>query len=246
MQETLHGVLLGTLKYTEDTLIAHLYTLEKGWMSLTARVGGSRTRSQLRRLLAQAPALLEVEADIKPRGYASLRQARQTWLYQSLPYDPCKRAVAVCVAEFAGSLLRTEGQNPPLYHYLCEAFQWLDTLSRPQAVANFHIMVLLGLTARLGIAPSMEGYRPGMAFDLQEARFIEPSLQPSPTRLDPPQAAVLYLMCTRMGPRTLHLFAMNREQRAACMRLLSRYYAIHIPGFQPDRLKAQAVLKELF
>lgn len=245
MQETLHGVLLGTTRYTEDTLIVHLYTLERGGMSLTARTGGSRTRQNLRRVLAQVPAELEVEVELKPKGFALLRQARQVRPYRSLPYDPCKRAVAMYVAEFAAHLLSHEGADASLYYYLCEALEWLDGNLRPQATANFHILVLTGLTARLGIAPSMEGYCEGMLFDLQEGCFVPPKAGQSLHRLDARQAAVLHLMCTRIGPRSLHLLAMNRRERAECMQVIANYYMLHVPGFQPDRLKSEAVLREL-
>lgn len=245
MQETLHGVLLGTTRYTEDTLIVNLYTLERGGMSLTARTGGSRTRQNLRRVLAQVPAEIEVEIEAKPKGYALLRQARQVRPYRSLPYDPCKRAVAMYMAEFAARVLAQEGANPALYGYLSQALQWLDSELPSQAAANAHILLLTGLTARLGIAPSMEGYKEGMEFDLQEGCFVPPAAGPTLHRVDARQAAVLHLLCTRIGPRSLHLLTMNRKQRAECMELIARYYALHVPGFRPEGLKSEAVLKEL-
>ena len=245
MQSTLHAVLLSTTRYTEDTLIVHLYTRERGAMCLTARTAGSRSSQNLRRVLAQVPATLEVEVELRPKGMARLRQARQLQPYTSLPYDPRKRAVAMYVAEVADRLLHSEGADASLYAYLQEALRWLDATHRAQAVANFHILVLTGLTARLGIAPSMEGYRKGMHFDLQEARFVEPEAGTGPYRLDAAQAAVLHLMCTRMGLRSLHLLALNRCERARCMRVIERYYMLHVPGFRPEALKSEAVLKEL-
>lgn len=245
MVETIHGVLLGTTKYKDDTLIADLFTLEAGRLSLSARIGGTGNGNRLRRTLAQAPAVLEIEADLRPHGHGRMRQAVQSVLYSTLPYDPMKRAVAMYVARFAAKALMGEGTNPALYDYLVQSLRWLDTNPRPEATANFHIMVLMGMTTRMGIGPRLEGYEAGCHFDLSEAEFVSAETA-TPHTLDSRQAALLHLLGTHMGPRTLHLFRLTRSQRAECLQALTTYYALHVPGFKAEALPAEAVLRELF
>ena len=47
-----------------------------------------------------------------------------------------------------------------------------------------------------------------------------------------------------MKYETMHLFAMNRDERNRCLDIICRYYRLHLPDF--PELKSINVLKELF
>ena len=51
-------------------------------------------------------------------------------------------------------------------------------------------------------------------------------------------------MLMRMNYETMHLFDMNRTERARCLTIMNEYYRLHLPDFPV--LKSLEVLKELF
>jgi DNA repair protein RecO (recombination protein O) len=59
-----------------------------------------------------------------------------------------------------------------------------------------------------------------------------------------PEEAFRITRLMRMNYETMHLFCMNREERARCLEIIGNYYRLHIPGLQ--ELKSPEVLRELF
>ena len=64
-----------------------------------------------------------------------------------------------------------------------------------------------------------------------------------PSYIQPDEAGRL-LQLMRMNYETMHLFGMNRTERARCLAIINEYYRLHLPDF--PILKSLDVLKELF
>ena len=99
------------------------------------------------------------------------------------------------------------------------------------------------LSRFLGLYPNWENYHPGDYFDLQNACFTSLRPQRHSDYLLPEEAAKLTDLM-RMNYKTMHLFAMNRAERARCLTFINDYYRLHLPDFPV--LKSLEVLKELF
>ena len=99
------------------------------------------------------------------------------------------------------------------------------------------------LSRFLGLYPNLEDYHSGDYFDLRSAGFTPLRPQAHPDYIGPEEASRLTGLM-RMNYETMHLFAMDRSERARCLTVMNEYYRLHLPDFPV--LKSLEVLKELF
>lgn len=241
MIQNTQGIVLRTLKYSDTSLIADVYTEVQGRASFLVPVPRSR-RTLVRPSLFQPLALVEVEADFRPNvSLFKVKEARSAYPFSSLPYDPYKSSIALFLSEFLCRALREEAENRPLFAYLQHSVVWLDECR--SGFANFHLVFLMRLSRFLGLYPNLENYHPGDYFDLQNACFTSLRPQGHANYIGPEEASRLQQLM-RMNYATMHLFAMNRAERARCLGVINDYYRLHLPGF--PELKSLEVLKEIF
>ena len=157
MLQTTQGIVLRTVKYSDTSMIADLYTRESGRTSFVVRLPRTR-KAAVKPVLFQPLALVELVADFRPTATIyHVREAKSAYPFASLPYDPRKSAIALFLAEFLCRAVREEAENHPLYAYLWHSIVWLDECR--EGFANFHLVFLMRLARFLGLAPNLEGYR---------------------------------------------------------------------------------------
>jgi DNA repair protein RecO (recombination protein O) len=242
MLQRIEGIVLRTVRYNDRTIIAHLYTRQIGRASFRVAIPRSR-KASVKSVLFQPLALLELESDVRPTtAIYSVREAKSAYPFTSIPYDPVKAAVALFLSEFLSRTVREEGtENVPLYTYLRHSILWLDMCRG--SVANFHLVFLMRFSRFLGLYPNLDDYHRDDYFDLLNACFTptRPTLHLS--FLEPEEASRISRLM-RMNYDTMHLFAMNRNERNRCLHIMNEYYRLHLPDF--PELKSLEVLRELF
>ena len=210
-------------------------------MSFLVPVQRSR-KSTVRLVLFQPLSIVEFEADVRPKsGLHPIKEAKAWYLFQSLPYDPYKSAIALFIAEFLYRALKEESENRALFGYLVNSIQWLDACDG--SFANFHLVFLMRLSRFLGLYPNLEDYHTGDYFDLLNACFTSTRPQLHSSYINPEEAGRLRQLM-RMNYETMHLFGMSRAERTRCLTIMNDYYRLHLPDF--PALKSLDVLKELF
>ena len=116
--------------------------------------------------------LLEIEDTHFPkRDLHRLTEAHACLPMSRIALDPVRNALALFLAEVLYRVVRDREPDQGLFDYLAESVALLERLD--QGIANFHIVFLMGLTRFLGIFPNLEGYRPGVLFDLREGAFTD-------------------------------------------------------------------------
>lgn len=240
MLQEFHGIVLSVFKYNDKSNIVHIFTQEEGRGSFLVPAARSR-KSTVRQVLFQPLHLVEFEADVKPHSSLyPVREARALVAFRSIPYDPYKSAIALFLSEFLSRSLCEETGNFSLFSYLCSSVQWLDECSG--AFANFHLVFLMRFSRFLGLYPNVEGYSDGDYFDMQNACFVSGKPLHGMYLSQEDSSHVCILM--RMNYDTMHLFAMNRNERNRCLDIIIEYFRLHLPDFSD--MKSLPVLKELF
>ena len=234
------AIVLHSLKYGETRLIVDLYTRETGRLSCIVPLPKT-PRSRLKKQFFQPMTLLEVEIDLRQRvQLQKIKDARLLVAWTSIPFSPEKLALSLFVAEFLYHALRSEQRDEPLFTYISDAIQWLDTVEI--GFANFHLTFLMRMSRFLGFYPNLDDYVDGCVFDLRAATF---SLL-TPTHRDflqPDDARRIHTLM-RMDFPTMHLYRLSRMDRNRIVDVLLRYYSLHIPQF--PELKSLSVLQELW
>lgn len=235
------GVVLHTVRYKDNALIADVYTELSGRASYQLTIARTR-RATVKPVLFQPLALVEVVADARPgAAIYKVKEAKALYPFSDLPFHPQKSAIALFLAEFLYRALHSEGENRPLYAYLEHSVRWLDACSR--GFANFHLVFLMRLSRFLGFYPNLAHYVPGDCFDLRNACFASVA-PPGQACCVPPEEAARIATLMRMNYHTMHLFRMTRAERNRFLGFLVDYYRLHLPSFPP--LKSLEVLRELF
>ena len=234
------GLVLNTIKYTDNSVISHIYTEHFGRQSFM--ISGTRGKTSSARInLLQHLSILEMEVYFKQtRDLQKTKEIRLHENFSSIPYNPVKNAVALFVAEVMYRTLQEQESNFPLFSYLLNAIKILDLSEK--GYANFHLIFLTGLTRYLGFFPQDNYSRSKEFFDIENAGFTSP--QPShPYFIPPPASRYLYdiMKCSFEDMDNLKF---SSDMRNILVTGILDYYRFHIPGM--GTIKSFAVLKELF
>jgi DNA repair protein RecO (recombination protein O) len=178
-----------TIKYTDNSVISHIYTEEFGRKSFM--ISGARGKKSSARInLLQHLSMLDMEVYIKQnRGLQRIKEIRLHETFSSIPYHPVKNAVALFISEVLYRTLQEEESNPNLFSFLMNAIKIFDLSEK--GYANFHLLFLLGLSRYLGFFPKNNYSLSKEFFDMENASFTsEKPLHPH--YISPPASRFLH------------------------------------------------------
>lgn len=234
------GIVIHTIKYTDNSVISHIYTEKFGRHSFLINAArGKKSSSKIN--LLQHLSILEMEVYIKQtRDLQRIKEVRLSENFTSIPYNPVKNAVAMFVAEILYRTLQEQESNIPLFSYLFNAIKILDLSDK--GYANFHLIFLIGFCRYLGFSPQNNYSTSKEYFDIENALFC--SKQPlHPYFISPPESRFLSAVmdCSFENMDTLRL---NSTLRNILVKGILDYYRFHVAGM--GQIKSFSVLKEIF
>jgi len=234
------AIVLHAFKYGETRMIVDMFTRLNGRLSFIVQLPKT-SHGKMKKQFFQPLRLLSVECDVRPsQQLQKLRNAALWTPLPSLQTEPSKLSVTLFLAEFLYHSLKGEQQNEPLFDYVVNSLQWLDSADGP--VANFHLVFVMRMARFLGFYPNLEDYEPGCYFDLRASAFCpEPPLHRDV--LLPQEAEKVQLMM-RMDYQTMHVFRLSRQDRGRLLEIALAYYHIHLPAF--PELRSLGVLQEMW
>ena len=234
------GIVFRTVKYGETSVIADIFTEEKG---LQTFIGGSvRTaKSRMPFNLFQPMSVVELVASYRTDGQRlhRLKEVRAAEIFTAIPFEIRRGAVALFMAEICRKCIHDHESNPALFDFLLDYLRLLDRTPHP--IANLHLHFLLHLSGFLGFQPEYE-QEEVVYFDLKEGVFAE--IAPAhPYFLDPEDAGWVsrLLACEA---ETCHELPIPRATRKRVQQRLLQFYQFHVPGF--DGLNTPDVLDLVF
>ena len=230
------AIVLHAFKYGETRMIVDMYTREHGRLSFAVPLPKS-SKGRMKKQFFQPLTLLSIEVDVRPRlQLQKLASAAILTPLPSLQTEPVKLSVTL----FLYHALKGEQQNAPLFDYVVNSLQWLD--SADGQTANFHLVFVMRLARFLGFYPNLDDYSPGDFFDLRASTFCRQ--QPLHRDVLQPQEAEKVQLMMRMDYATMHLFQMSRHDRGRLIEIALAYYRIHLPAF--PELRSLGVLQEMW
>lgn len=243
--ERIEGIVLDTVKYSDNNNIVTIFAREQGIVSLLVPAGNS---PKARRIKAGLLPLSIISTDTKfnkNRKIQFLGNFNISSLNRDIYFNPYKSAIALFLADFLYSFLRQSAPDGEMWQYIVNSINLLDATSK--SVANFHLGFLIELLKPAGIKPVFDtrnGYDADKAywFDMRDGSFS--IIAPNHIDRIPPAESRLLPLLSRMTPTNSYLFKFNRDNRRELLRYLLRYYSIHFPGI--GQLKSLSVLADIF
>ncbi len=233
------GIVLKTIKYGETSIIADVYTEEKGLRKYI--INGVRTKkARFHASLFQVMSLLDLVAyHREDRDLNHIKEIQSAYVYHSLPFEIGKSGLALFMAEIIRKTVRESEENRPLFEFLYDNFVFLDETTQP--VRNVHLHFLIELSAFLGFMPSGEFSLDTPFFDLQEGMFVA-DISNHAHYLDEQLSAVLQDLLNHPIAQC-HDVEMTGSQRRTLLKYLLDYYKLHM-DFMPD-INSHEVLHEV-
>ncbi|MFO7923982.1 MAG: DNA repair protein RecO [Bacteroidales bacterium] len=240
MIQKTRGLVLHTIKYTDNSVISHIYTENSGRQAFI--ISGTRSKKSPARInLLQHLSILEMEVYIKQsRDLQRVKELRLHESFGSIPYHPVKNAVALLVAEVLYRTLQEQESNLPMFSFLLNAIRILDLSER--GYANFHLLFLMGLSRHLGFFPRNNYSAAQEFFDMENAVFTEKQPQ-HPYFISPPASRFLSALMD-YSFEEMDRIKLNAGMRNILATGILDFYRFHLPGM--GQVKSFPVLKEIF
>ncbi len=233
------GIVFRTKKYSETSVIADIFTEEKGLQSYI--VSGVRTqKAKVSAGLLQIMSLVELVAYHRDdHELHRIKEIKTLFPYRSIPFDLRKGAVGMFMMEIARKTIREHESHPELFRFLLENFIFLDGTTT--GFFNLHLHFMLALTEFLGFTPGGEYGVETPYFDLEEGIFME--VQPPHNHWLRPELGKKLSLFLQLPHERCHEIALTREERKTLLKTLLDFYRLHIEHFPV--IHSHSVLEEV-
>lgn len=232
------AIVFSAIKYSEADLIVSCFTQTSGVKSYLLRGVLKSRKGKLKASFFQPLTQLDLIAEHKNKGSLEyIKEAKVCFPYRTLHTDIVKTGLVMFLAEILKNCIREEETNEPLFVFLENSLQWLDTHAE---VANFHIFFLLQLSAYLGFFPDATNIeRP--YFNIVEGNFQGKNTS---NYCIAGEQVENFRHFFGTDLNTFHRIKLSKAARKELLDLMLSYYSFHVQGYQSP--KSLAVLHQLF
>jgi DNA repair protein RecO (recombination protein O) len=233
------GIVFRTIRYTDSSVIVHIFTETFGLRSYL--VPGARSKkAKVRASLFQPLALVELQVSNREKN--SLHRISDITSLQSwnrIAADIRKSSMLLFLNEVLYKSIREEAPYTDLFEFISQALQMLElgTENNP----NFHLVFLSKLAGLLGFAPQGMYCPETPVFNLSEGQFQDH--EPSHVHFISGEPSRLLGEILNLNFENGHQLEMTGGHRRELVRKLIDYYRLHISTVK--EIKSQAVLEEV-
>jgi len=225
------GIVLGSIKYGDSSLISHVFSKEKGLISLISNKS-KKGKSAFNNYLQPLCFVDFVCYDSNRSSISRLKEISFCYDYNEFQADIATNSLRYFIAEFLGKIIKEEEQNLSLYSFLERELKELHVV---KLKSGFHISFLLDLLTELGLQPHLNNNH--FYFDLIEGT----SGIVKPTHSDFYEKEILELFNNAAENRSIK----SKNERTTLLNVLLRYYSIQL-NLDLENLKTKQVFEVVF
>ena len=231
------GIVLHTIKYSETSVIAKIYTEKLGLVSYIIK-GVRSAKSTSKAALLQPLTLLEMEVSHRENKQLQyIKEFRRDYVYRSIPFDTLKSTVAIFLLELISKSIREQEQNSEMFEFIYES---LCVLDRSESLnPDFHLLFLVHFTRHLGFVPHGNFSEKNPYFEMTEGMFVQ---QQSELNIMSRNESMLLNELISANPFSSEPLKITRQERKQMMGNLIRYYQLHLENFS---LRSPEILEEI-
>lgn len=223
------GIVFRTIKYGETSIIADIFTEEKGLHSFIAgSVRSAKARMPFN--LFQPMTVVEMVAYFRDDAGAlnRLKEVRAAEVWSRIPFDIRRGTIALFMAEVCKKCIQEGAEDRDLMVFLTNTLRWLDTTTH--SLANLPLHFLLQLSGFLGFQPQGDPeLETSVFFDLREGIFSEEEPLHGDSLNSALSGQLLALLFLPL--ENCHEVNIARADRKVLLKKLLQFYQLHVPGF---------------
>lgn len=234
---TTDGIVLSTVRYSDSSVIAKIYTEQSGLASFMVRTGsGKKALTKLALLQPLSLVELTYKSDHR-KGIHTPRTLERSSGLNSIPFDTVKTCIALFMAEIIARSIHEEEQNQRLFLFLQNAILMLD--GSTESCSNFHLKFMLEFSSHLGFYP--HHFNGETHFDLYEGEFC--NTQPIHAHYTEGTATAKLAEMMGIAMSEHHTVQMGGALRRTLLQKLIDYFRLHLDGMK--ELRSHKVLEEV-
>lgn len=234
---TTNGIVLSTIRYSDSSVIAKIYTEQSGLGSFMVRTGSGK-KALIKLALLQPLSLVELTyKDDQRKGIHSPRSLERSASLSSIPFDTIKTCIALFMAEIIARSIHEEEQNERLFQFLKQAILLLD--GSTDSCSNFHLKFMVEFSSHLGFYP--QGFKGENYFDLYEGEFTNSA--PIHAHYTESLATTKLAELIALPMAEYHLLQIGSDLRRTLLQKLIDYFRLHLDGMK--ELRSHKVLEEV-
>ncbi|MBL4585848.1 MAG: DNA repair protein RecO [Flavobacteriales bacterium] len=229
---------MNTIRYSDTSVIARIYTEEAGLRSFMVRVGKGKN-ALMRLAFLQPLTLVNISFRNDPnKGLLTPKNLERDQILSNIPFDTIKTCIALFLAEVIARSIGEEESNKRKFDFLRRSVLFLD--GEKNGVSNFHLKFMLEFSRYLGFYPSNRTHKEPY-FDLYQGEFV-------PFEPDHP-----YFLSSGLTNQFENLIEVPFEKhyvveidngsRRILLQKLVDYYRLHLEGMK--EITAHKVLEEV-
>lgn len=219
------AIVLHSIKYQENSLIAHCYAEQLGRMSVLVQGAFGSGRRPSRAIMYQPFSVLNMVLYRSNRS--TLHRVREAELHlhpRSIPFDPQKRSIALFLSEIIYKVVREEQPDPALFCFVEDYIAQLD--NQIDGVPNSHLGFLGQLIVRIGFSPLNRWSAQTPYLDYRSGMFV--ALRPTHGFHFEPEQSELIDSALDASNGGLVQRPLNHSQRRQIMDGLLQYLQYHL------------------
>jgi DNA repair protein RecO (recombination protein O) len=238
MLHTTRGIVLHSVKFSETSVIAKIYTEAFGLKSYMFK-GVYKPRARVRANMLQHLNLLELVTDNREyRGIQNVREIRIEHPYKTIPFDVLKSTVALFINEMLYRSIRHEEKDPALFDFIRSSMIWYDDTGTK--AVNFHLWFVVHLSRFLGFYPGNIDTG-GTIFNLAEGKF-QGDIPLHEFFIKAPASDYLRHLIN-CQPEAIAEMKIPHIHRAELTEQMIRFYKLHMHDF--GDIKSREILTEI-
>ncbi|MDD2984836.1 DNA repair protein RecO [Flavobacterium sp.] len=227
MQVKTKAIVISALKYQEKSLIVKCLTLSDGMKTYFVANAFASKKNLQKIAYFQPLTILEIEAKHKNKGTLEyFKEVRMGYPFKTIHQNIVKSAIVLFLSEVLHHCIQEEEKNEDFFNYLEAALFWLD---EHDEAANFHLILLLGMTRFFGFYPAISNQNAAF-FELTEGIFTP---YHGVSCLSEHETLLFKKLINLRFDSEAKLFV--AAERQLLLKIVLDYYAIHLDGFKKPK-----------
>lgn len=222
------GICLHTTKYAESSVIAQVYTEEKGLQSYI--ISGVRARKpKVHASLLQPMTLLDLVAYYRPdQTLFRTKEIRAAVTFERIPFELPRASVCMFAAEVLLKALRESEAPTELFEFVVEFVTYVDRT--PSSLANLPAFFLMHMIDFLGFRPEYPSFGAPYYFDQTQGYFL-PEI-PDHDRFADKEISQFLVQLMDANLDGCHNITSTRSTRMGALTVMLDYLRTQIDRFQ--------------
>ena len=219
--ETCQAIILKIIPYSDTQRIVHLYSKERGYLSMISPAFVFKRKDNPLHLLQ----ITEITYFENPKSdLHKLKSATPLINLPNLYFDIFKMNILLLWGEVLSLILRNEGKNEALFEYLLRSVEYLNAAEGD--AGNFNLFFLYRLAAPLGFRIDAATWQPGAVFNARDGKFYLPT-ETAAAISGPNTARIIHRLCT-CPVEEVKAIPLNRAARNILIDIILAFYRIHL------------------